>query len=330
MNSTDLLAATLTGVGALGVVTCGWLGVRAFSLARLVASVPPTPLDALDPGLHEVTGTLRAAHDVVAPMSGRACAWARLLLEQRRGGRWQTLLDHVQGGAGASLESSGTRAAVDLRTAEVVVSSTQRARAGVLPVPSEDLSALLERLGEVRLEAPPAGPFLRWREEMLLDGDTVYVVGSARREEESGAWNLVADGGPLVVTDRDEGEVIRYQRRIGRQWTLGGLGSLAVLAAGLWWVLGNPSEDAEPNRGSTTAPPPGGTSPQQPNGGGGVPSSTGPSSSPFPQNPGPAAGGSPTTLAPLPATGVAPGPGAAAGTPSSPPAPTTSKSPKAP
>ena len=304
MNTPDLLAASLTGAGALGVVTCGWLGVRAFSLARLVASVPPTPLEALDPGLHEVTGTLRASHDVVAPMSGRACAWARLLLEQRRGGRWQTLLDHVQGGAGAALEASGTRAAVDLRTAEVVVSSTQRARAGVLPVPSEDLAVLLTRLGDVRLEAEPAGPFLRWREEMLLDGDTIYVVGSARRDDDAATWSLVADGGPLVVTDRDEGEVIRYQRRIGRQWALGGLASLAVLGAGLWLVLGNPKGGGDPTR----LPPP--------NRDGSVPSSAGPSNtSPLPLTSGPAAGGAPSTLVPLPATGVAPPPGTAPGAP---------------
>jgi hypothetical protein len=213
MNTPDVVGWVFGTLGVGGIATCVPLAARAFSMARLVASVPPTPLSALEPGLHEVRGSLRAREDVTAAMSERRCVWTRLLLEQRRAGRWQ----------------------VDLAAADVIVASPERARAGIVPVPSEELTALLARLEGSALAEELAGPFVRWHEEELHDGDPVWVVGTARRDVD-GTWALVADGGPLVVTDRDESDVIRHQRRLGRQWTLGALASLVALGLGAFFL----------------------------------------------------------------------------------------------
>ena len=234
MNTPDLVGWVFGAVGVGGVATCVPMAARAFSMARLVASVPPTPLAALEPGLHEVRGTLRAAENVTAAMSERPCAWTRLLLEQRRAGRWQVLLDRRLGGAAVVVDEEA-RAQVDLEAADVIVASPERARAGILPVPSEELTALLVRLEGATLAEELVGPFVRWHEEELHDGDATWVVGTARRDPD-GAWALVADGGPLVVTDRDESDVIRHQRRLGRQWTLGALASLVALGLGAFFL----------------------------------------------------------------------------------------------
>ncbi|MEN9787740.1 MAG: Ubiquitin ligase [Pseudomonadota bacterium] len=234
MNTPDVVGWVFGTLGVGGIATCVPLAARAFSMARLVASVPPTPLSALEPGLHEVRGSLRAREDVTAAMSERRCVWTRLLLEQRRAGRWQVLLDRRLGGM-VSLVDEETRVQVDLAAADVIVASPERARAGIVPVPSEELTALLARLEGSALAEELAGPFVRWHEEELHDGDPVWVVGTARRDVD-GTWALVADGGPLVVTDRDESDVIRHQRRLGRQWTLGALASLVALGLGAFFL----------------------------------------------------------------------------------------------
>ncbi len=222
------LAAWVAGAGgAVGAAVGFPLSARAFGNARLVASMPPTPIDRLDPGLHEVKGMLRAEADRHAPIGDRPCAYLRLLLEQRRRNRWETVLDLRLAGP-ALLEEDGASCAVDLSEADVVVAAPARVRTGLFSVPGEELDALLQKLEGVELAAQPSGPFLRWREEVLLPGDTLYVVGTARRDGD-GVWSLAAEDGPFVVSDRDEAEVVRHQRQAGRRWAAVGLGSVIAL-----------------------------------------------------------------------------------------------------
>jgi hypothetical protein len=226
------LAAWVAGAGgAIGAAAAFPLSARAFGNARLVASMPPTPIERLDPGLHEIKGALVAEGSHLAPISDRPCAYVRLLLEQRRRNRWETVLD-LRLVDPAVLEEGGARCAIDLSQADVVVAAPQRIRTGLFPVPGDELDALLKKLEGTTLEAEPAGPFLRWREEVLLPGDTLYAVGTARRAED-GAWSLQSEDGPFVVSDRDEAEVVRHQRQAGRRWAAIGLASIVALA----WAL---------------------------------------------------------------------------------------------
>ncbi len=248
MDLVNLAFGTLTGLGALGAVTGIALATRAFGNARLLASMPPTPTAALEPGLHEVTGTLLGTNGLEAPLTGRPCTFYRLLLEQRRRNRWETVLDEREALPGVLGDGSG-RVRLDLAVADVVVASTERVRTGVMAVPSPELTALLAKVAPPA--APPAGPFLRWREETLSAGDRVCVVGTAWLEDAdptdestdegggsvgegpSGAWTIGATAdAPFLVSDRDGAEVIRHQRRAGRRWVAVGILSLAVVAWG--------------------------------------------------------------------------------------------------
>ena len=180
MDAVNLAFGTLTGLAALGAATGIALATRAFGNVRLLASMPPTPTAALEPGLHEVTGTLQGVNGLEAPLTGRACTFYRLLLEQRRRNRWETVLDEREALPGLLADASGS-VRLDLAVADVVVASAERVRTGVIAVPSPELTALLARVAPPA--SPPVGPFLRWREETLSAGDRVCAVSSRKKDQ---------------------------------------------------------------------------------------------------------------------------------------------------
>jgi len=233
-----IVPSVLAGVGVVFTAVCTVLGARAFSNARLLADAAPTAVNELDEGLHEVAGKLVADGELLAPLTGRPAAFYRLLLEQRRRNRWETVLDQRDGVPSAVEDDTG-RVAVLLADAEVVVSTADRIRTGIYTVPSVELDALLARVSAPVV--PPAGPFLRWREEILLPGDRVFAVGNARPEgdaEGPPAWALRAqESGPVLVSDREETEVIRHQRRTGQRWAAFALLGVVAAAAGGWGLL---------------------------------------------------------------------------------------------
>jgi hypothetical protein len=226
----EWLAYVAGGGGAVGAIAGAALAARAFANAKLIATVPPTPLGTLDAGLHEVRGTIVGEDALVSPVARRPCAYYRFLVEELRGGRWETVTD-VREARPVALEDGTGRAAVDLLAADVVAVQPSRARSGVLAAPGPELAELFDRVGKP--ERAPAGPFVRWHEETLAHGDAVYVVGTAR--EADGAWEIgPASGAPFVVSDRDEAEVVRHQRRAGRRWAaMGVVGAMAMT----WGVL---------------------------------------------------------------------------------------------
>lgn len=227
------IPATIAGVGVSVTVACVALAVRAFGNARLLAEATATPVADLDAGLHEVAGRIRADGEVTAPLTGRTGAFYRLLLEQRRRNRWETVLDERRSRAHGIGDDTGT-VALDLAAADVVVVSPDRVRTGVFAVPSAELDELLARVGPPTL--PLAGPFLRWREEILHADDRVFAVGTANGTDTG--WTLAAaEASPLLVSDRDGGEVVRHQRRAGQRWAAIGLVGLAVAAWGGWGLL---------------------------------------------------------------------------------------------
>lgn len=226
----SVVAAVGGGVGSLVAVV---QAARGFWTVRLLGGSGATPLTELQPGLQEVRGTSLADGVVTAPLSGRPCMYWRLQVEQQRRTRWETVLDRHE--AVPFWVDDGTgRARVDPGEAEVVVSAAARVRTGVFAHPSGEWSELVERMGPA--DAPPVHPFLRWREEYLEAGDVLTVVGRARESE--GGWAIESDGETFVVSDRDENEVLRHHRRVGRRWAVLAVFALLVLGWGVWGLIG--------------------------------------------------------------------------------------------
>ena len=230
-----LVSQGIAGFGMLVLLIASAVAFRAFGNARLLAEAAPTPLRALTEGLHEVAGLLRGAAEIRAPLTGRSCAYYRLMLEQRRRNRWEPVLDQ-RDAVGLQLEDDTGTTSLALDDADVVVSSPDRVRTGIFAVPSQELDALLAKVGATT--NAPTGPFLRWREEVLVTGDRVFAIGNARREEGE-VWSM--SGAPtaaLMVSDREEAEVVRHQRRAGQRWA--GIAAVALMAVayGAWGLLG--------------------------------------------------------------------------------------------
>jgi hypothetical protein len=228
----DILSTALVAAGGAVMVTAGILAVRAFGNARLLAEAAPTPVNALEEGLHEVAGRLAADDTLRAPLTGRPCLFYRLLLEQRRRNRWEPVLDQKESTFTRLLDETG-EVALTLDDADVVVSSPDRVRTGIFSVPSAELSELLSRVAAPT--TPPAGPFLRWREEILVPGDRVFAVGTAARHGE--VWQIGGGDGQALVSDREEVEVVRHQRRAGQRWAAIGLVGVVAAAYGSFGLL---------------------------------------------------------------------------------------------
>jgi len=226
----SVVAAVGGGVGTLVAVI---QAARGFWTVRLLEGSGATPLTELQPGLQEVRGTSLAEGAVTAPLSGRPCMYWRLQVEQQRRTRWETVLDRREW-VPFWIDDGTGRARVEPADADVVVGAAARVRTGVFAHPSAEWSELVERMGPA--DAPPVHPFLRWREEYLEAGDVLTVVGAAR--DAAGGWVIESDGETFVVSDRDEKDVLRHHRRVGRRWTLVSAVAVAILAWGLWGLIG--------------------------------------------------------------------------------------------
>jgi hypothetical protein len=225
---TDPLSLALLLAGAPGLLICVLAAIRAFNLSRVLAT-PATPIAELTVGLHETRGAIRADRRLESPLSRKPCVWWRLLMEQRQRNRWETVLDHHEG-VDAWLDDGGGRVRLEPAKAQVVVSSPQRGRSGIFGVPSAELDELLQRIAAP--EAPMVGPYLRFREEVLEDGDRVSAVGGVRKADDG--WEMAEEAGILLISDRGESELVAQQQRQGVRWVAGAI--ISALLLGLYLV----------------------------------------------------------------------------------------------
>lgn len=212
----------VSGAGVLVLAAGAWAASRAWRTARLISSTPPTPVSALTPGLHEVRGAIRGEGTLTSPLSDRPCVYWRFLLEQRRQSTWETLVDRKEAVA-VVLDDGGGRVELQPLVADVVLARPEHAAGGILGVPSAELTRVLQRLGV----SPPnlQGPYVRYREELLADGDRVHVVGTVAQLGE--AWRI-GEGDVHVLSDREESEVVRHEERMALRWV-----GVAVVGLGL-------------------------------------------------------------------------------------------------
>lgn len=231
MDDSILTAASVVGAGA--TLVGGVLAANSFSTARLLGATGPTPMAELSARLHEVRGTLEAEESRVAPLSGRTCVFWRLLVEEQRRTRWDTVLEQ-RDGAPAFLDDGTGRVRIDPREAEPVATAAGRVRTGVFAHPSSEWTDLVARLGgQART---PSTPFLRWREEIFEAGDTLTAIGKAQQVD--GVWEIVPEQDQFILSDRDDAQVVRQHRRAGRRWAGVAAGGAALLAWGATSLFG--------------------------------------------------------------------------------------------
>lgn len=173
---------SLVAVAALAAALCLVLSTGAFRRFRLLHDLPRSRIRSAAQGYIELSGTARMmpGEPLIAPLSGRPCAWYRFTVEQR--GRdpddervfaaWSGIESGRSDGI-FHLDDGTERCIVDPDGAEVIPSVSLRwrgryARPRSYPRRPGKFGALFSR-----------GPY-RYSEDRIEDGDRIGAVGSFR------------------------------------------------------------------------------------------------------------------------------------------------------
>jgi hypothetical protein len=185
------------GLALAGTLFCLWRARTAFIHARLIADLPTSRVRSASQGLVELAGLARAADEPLsAPLSGRPCLWWRYRIERyrsgRRGNSWVTV---EQGASAAPLKlDDGSGHCLILPDGGEVRSHRIKRWAGhQRRPPTGDDAAGHGLLGTV------LGQRYRYTEELIADGDPLYVLGHFE----------TADGGRLADVRSLQGDILR-------------------------------------------------------------------------------------------------------------------------
>lgn len=194
---------TLTRVGLILMLLS--LGAAAAAVARFgrqasarrgLAGAVRTSMAAAPEGARvHLIGAIAAGAELPAPISGRACVYYAVAIEEEVGTAWAVV--YTDQGAVPFAVSDGTgRALIDAAGAEIEIEAGRQA--GTLE--GAALAGLSATVA-IRLHGNSGlgGPRLRYREVALAVGDTVAVIGTAVREPDPDAVAAVTgyrDGPP--------------------------------------------------------------------------------------------------------------------------------------
>ncbi|HZS38442.1 MAG TPA: hypothetical protein VFF06_16520 [Polyangia bacterium] len=212
-----ILIAPLMLAGAVGV----WAWDAFYSpdarFKRALKTLAFTPMrEARDGRVNKIAGTLEyAAAPLTAPLSGRACAWYEVIVEELKGrGGPRQILREERRQLFFLRDADGTRALVRTAHARTLLVKDANFSSGTFNDPSPVLEEFMRRHG-----IEPRGLLfnrsLRFREGVLEAGERVVAAGVARWEADAdsgsvgGAYRetprrLVLDGSekaPLLISD---------------------------------------------------------------------------------------------------------------------------------
>jgi hypothetical protein len=190
----------------VGAVLIG-LGALRFQLhRRRLLGVKTVPIAGAS-GFVQIEGATSVGKEGVAqaPLSGRACVWVRITLDAETGpagARWRNLTQEILAKDFYLRDGAGAVAHVFPEGAEVRSSNKQT----TVIAPGEEASSTLVEyiisqggtLQEIRDTMSPPGS-VRAIEEVIVLGEAVHVVGSAKKE----GTESIFRGGSLYVAHDD-------------------------------------------------------------------------------------------------------------------------------
>jgi hypothetical protein len=180
--------------------------------------VPTLPIAALpSSGQVEVIG--RAGGNVVrSPISDTVCVLWHVEVQEYRGsgptGRWRTIRTQTSSQPIELTDDTGHIWVVPTG-AELVLGNDLRATRDALHTLSPQFEAALERMGIPLRSAFRTWRFLRVREQRIVPGEPIFVLGLL--EEAAGQLRLCStQDAPLLLADRSKHEVLRrLYREVG-------------------------------------------------------------------------------------------------------------------
>jgi hypothetical protein len=190
----------------VGFVLIGLGALRFQLLRRRLLNVQTAPIASAS-GFVQVKGTSSVGKEgvVQAPLSGRACVWVRITLDAETGpagARWRNLTQEVLAKDFYLRDGAGGSVHVFPEGAEVRSTNKQT----TVIAPGEEASSTLVEyiisqggtLQEIRDTMSPPGS-VRAIEEVIVLGDEVHVVGSAKKD----GTESIFRGSPLYVAHDD-------------------------------------------------------------------------------------------------------------------------------
>lgn len=185
------------GLSLAGTLFCLWRARSAFARARLIADLPTSRVRSASQGLVELAGFARAAGEAQsAPLSGRPCLWWRYRIERHRSGRRGNSWVTVEKGASAAplkLDDGSGHCLILPDGGEVRSHRVKRWTGRQRRPPSSGEAADRSLFGAL------LGQRYRYTEELIADGDPLYVLGHFETD----------DGGRLADVNRLQGDILR-------------------------------------------------------------------------------------------------------------------------
>lgn len=182
------MMVVLGGIGVIVGVVCLFLGLANWRRRQRILATPTSSIaQAPGHGLVEIKGRMSPSERGVfqAPFSGRQAIWCRVTVQElRRSGKsshWHTLIREIDGRDFYVDDGSGQYARVEPAGANVVLQAMNVASSGTFNDASAHLEQFLLARGHKSTSWLGFNKSMRYQEELLVPGDTLYALGPSRR-----------------------------------------------------------------------------------------------------------------------------------------------------
>lgn len=208
---------------------------------RFIRRTPTSFAGAVSPGPVEVTGRaepLQPGKLGRGPFSDEEAVYGTWEVEELRSrgksSKWVTVARGVVGGPFRVVDVTGG-AVVEPEGAELDLEETWRGGSGFMRDPPERVMSFLRERGLDHEGWFGVNKRMRFRESLLRQGATVYVLGTADTGPTGRTLiGLGSDGFPFLVSGRPEAKAGAVQRNRGLGLVLGGL---VLMGFGAWVAL---------------------------------------------------------------------------------------------
>jgi hypothetical protein len=244
-----ILGGFMSLVGVLSMAR----GREDLARRRRILSTPTSRITEAQGGLVEIAGRLVVGEKgtLTAPFSGRQAVFVRVLVEEYRqrgkSGTWVTVFSESMSREFYVEDGSGERARIDPTGARFVLDRQKIASSGTFRDPPPALAEFLAQHGLESTSWLGFNKSMRYEEELVAVGDTVYALGPSRREAgppaldgyRTGATTQVVlasmgtGDGELLVSNKAEKELVSKMLRVFVVGAVVAALGLAVVAAGL-------------------------------------------------------------------------------------------------
>jgi hypothetical protein len=224
-----------------------------------IMATPTSPIAAAPGnGPVEVKGRIVPSEQGVieSPFSGRHAVWVRITVQElRRSGRstyWHTLFCEDDSRLFFVDDSSGQTARVIAQGANMMLDKNHVADSGTFKDPPPHLAAFLASRGHATTSWFGFNKSMRYQEEILAPGESVYALGPSRRDagppvgdgyrvapsSQLVLFHAGKDDGELILTNKAEAELVSklYRGFVGG-CVLAGIGAAACVVTAVAMVV---------------------------------------------------------------------------------------------